>query len=99
MFTTLMAVAFTLVLVAGVPALSYSTARNRAIRDMPRLALYLSAVFSQWLLTFVGFGVVYLIAPQVFSRGFAAMPWRPALGWGVGIAVAAILALSLVIGC
>lgn len=99
MFTTLIAVVFTLVLVAGVPALSYSTARNSEIRKMPRLGLYLSAVFSQWLLTVVALGVVFLIARKVFVQGFAAMPLTAALEWGAGIAVAALLALSFVILC
>ena len=99
MFITLIAVLFALVLVAGVPALSYSTARNSEIRNMPRLNLYLSAVFSQWLLTVVGLGVVYLVARKVFVRGFAEMPWVLILEWSGGIAGAALLALSLVIWC
>jgi len=99
MFTTLIAVFFTLVLVAGVPGLSYSTARNKEIRSIPRLNLYLSAVFSQWLLTAVGLGVVYLVAPKVFVKGFAAMPLILILEWGAGIAGAALLGLSLVIWC
>ena len=99
MFTTLIAIVFTLVLVAGVPALSYSTARNSEIRNMPRLALYLSAVLSQWLLTVVGLGVVFLVARKVFVRGFGALPWNLTLEWGFGIAAAALLALSVVISC
>ena len=99
MYTTLMAILFTLVLVVGVPALSYSTARNSEIRKMPRLGLYLSAVFSQWLLALVGWGVVFLIAPEVLVKGFAAMPLSPALEWGAGTAAAALLALGLVIWC
>jgi len=99
MFTTLIAILFTLVLVAGVPALSYFTARNSEIRKMPRLGLYLSAVFSQWLITVVALGVVFLIARKVFVKSFAAMPLIPALEWGAGIAVAALLALSVVIWC
>ena len=99
MMTTLIAIVFTLVLVAGVPALSYFTARNSEIRKMPRLDLYLSAIFSQWLLTVVALGVVFLIARKVFVKGFAAMPLSLALEWGAGIAVAALLALSLVILC
>jgi len=99
MFTTLIAVLFTLVLVAGVPALSYSTARNSEIRKISRLDLYLSAVFSQWLITVVALGVVLLIARKVFVKGFAAMPFSAALEWGASIAVAALLALSLVILC
>ena len=98
MFTTLIAIVFTLVLVAGVPALSYSTARNSEIRNMPRLGLYLSAVFSQWLLTVVGLGVVLLVAPRRFSREvLPPCPWPLTLEWGGGIAVAALLALGLVI--
>ena len=99
MFTTLVAVIFTLMLVAGVPALSYSTARNPEVGKMPRLGLYASAVLSQWLLTALGAGVVYLAARNVFVKGFASMPWGPALGWGAGIAGASLLALGLVIWC
>lgn len=99
MFSTLIAILFTLVLVVGVPALSFSTARNNEIRNMPRLDLYLSAVISQWLLTVVGLGVVFLIARKVLVKGFAAMPLGPALEWGVGVAVAALLALGSVIWC
>jgi len=99
MFITLIAVLFTLVLVVGVPALSYSSARNSEIRELPRLNLYLSAVFSQWLLTIVGLGVVYLVARKVFAQGFAAMPLILILEWSAGIAGAALVALSLVIWC
>ena len=97
MFTTQIAVIFTLILVVGVPALSYSTARNSEIRKLSRLDLYLSAVFSQWLLAVVGLGVVYGIARKVFVKGFAEMPVLPFLEWGIGIAVTALLALNLVI--
>ena len=99
MFTTLIAVLFSLVLVVGVPALSYSTARNTEVQKLSRLDLYLSAVFSQWLLAVVGLGVVYGIARKVFVKGFAEMPLLPFLEWGLGIAGAALLALSIVIWC
>ncbi len=99
MFTTLIAVIFTLVLVVGLPALSYSTARNPEVKKLSRLDLYLSAVLSQWMLAVVGLGVVYLIARKVFAKGFAAMPLVPFLEWGLGIAGAAILALMMVIWC
>jgi membrane protease YdiL (CAAX protease family) len=97
MLTKVTAVIFTLALVAGLPALSYATARNREIRSLPRQGLYFSAVFSQWLLTAVAVGVVLLIAPKVIVIGFAVMPLRAALGWGAGIAAAALLGLSLVL--
>lgn len=99
MFTTLIAVLFTLVLVAGVPALSYSTGRNPEIRTLPRLNLYVSAALSQWILAVAGLGIVYLIERKVFATGFAALPAVDIVGWGVGIAAAALLALGLVIVC
>jgi len=50
-------------------------------------------------LTVVGLGVVFLVARRVFVQGFAALPWSLTLEWGVGIAAAALLALSMVILC
>ena len=97
MITTLIAIIFTLVPVVGVPTLSYSRVRNNEIRKMPRLALYLSAVFSQWILTVPALGVVFVITRKVFVKGFAAVPLSLTIEWGSGIAVAALLALSLVI--
>src|ERR1039458_6225950 len=94
---TLISVLFALVLVVGVPALSYSTAQNSEIQAMPRLTLYLSAVCSQWVLTLLGFGVVLLAARKVFIAGFAAMPLFAFLEWGAGVAAFAILALGMVI--
>ena len=70
MFTTLIAILFTLVLVAGVPALSYSTARNREIWKIPRLNLYASAVFSQWILTSASPWLSFLLPT---TRGLSAL--------------------------
>jgi uncharacterized protein len=95
-FATATAIVFTLGLVVGVPALSYLTGRNSEIRKLPRLNLYGSAVLSQWILTLVALGVVFLIARNVFTRGFAVVALRPSLEWGVGIALAALVALGLV---
>jgi membrane protease YdiL (CAAX protease family) len=99
MYTRLVAILFTILLVAGVPALSYSTARNNDLRKIPRLGLYLSAIFSQWLLMVVAWGVASFAARNVITKGFAAMPLGLALEWGAGIAIAALLALGLVIWC
>ncbi len=99
MVTTLIAVIFALILVVGVPLLSRSNTANTEIKNLPRLDLYLSAVFSQWLLTLVGFAVVYFTARPVFTRGFGTMPVVPFLKWSVGIAGIAVLALCLVIWC
>ena len=96
---TLIAALFTLALIVGVPALAYSTARKSEIREMPRLALYLSAVLSQWVLTLVGAGVVWLAEPKVFRQGFALIPWGVVVKWGVAVAMPALLALTLAVYC
>jgi membrane protease YdiL (CAAX protease family) len=99
MFNTLIAALFTAMLVVGVPMLSYSTARNSQIRELPRLTIYASAVFSQWVLALLGSGVVFLVAPEVFRVGFRVLPLVDALGWAAGIALVSLLALGLVLLC
>jgi membrane protease YdiL (CAAX protease family) len=99
MLTTLIAALFTALLVGGVPALSYSSTRNSQVRELPRLALYVSAVFSQWVLTVLGLGVVFLVAREVFRVGFRAVPLVDALGWAAGVALVSLLALGLVLLC
>jgi membrane protease YdiL (CAAX protease family) len=97
MFTTVITALFTALLVVVVPALSYSTARSRQIREVPRLVLYISAIFSQWLLTVLGLGVVLLVAREVFQKGFAAVPLTETLQWAASITLASLLALGMVI--
>src|ERR1700733_2373187 len=99
MFTTLISIAFTLVLVAGVPALSYVTARNSELRSVPRTVLYRSAVLSQWFLTIPAFGIEFLNARKISVQGFAPIAWGRLAGWGTGIAMVAIVALAVVVEC
>lgn len=69
MLSKTIGVAFTLLLLVGVPLLSFLTARDRQIRQLPRRVLYLSAVMSQWLLAAVGAVVVWLTSMDpVFLR-------------------------------
>jgi len=97
MFTTLLAVLFALFLVAGVPALSHSTTRGSQVRELPRVALYASAVVSQWLLAAIGVGVVLFAARAVLGRSFRPVPPLAALVYAGGVAGLALLALGLVI--
>ncbi len=97
MFTTLLAALFALFLVTGVPALSYLTTRGSQVRTLPRLALYTSAVISQWLLTGLGLGVVLVVARSVFSTGFGATPWFPVVRWAAVITLLALLMQAFVI--
>jgi membrane protease YdiL (CAAX protease family) len=99
MLTTLIAALFTAILVVGVPALSYSSTRNSQVRELPRLSLYFSAVFSQWVLTVLGLGVAFLSTREVFRIGFRTLPLIDALSWAAGIALVSLLALGLVLLC
>lgn len=99
MIATLTAALFALLLVAGMPLLSYSTGRNPHIRELPRRDLYFSAALSQWLVTAAGAGIVWWAAPQVFASGFRRAPLGPTLAWAVCIAGAALVGLAAVIFC
>jgi len=92
-------VLFILFLVVGVPTLSLSTARDRRLRQMARLELYVSAAISQWVLAVVGVVVFLLGSLSGFSVGFRSLAPFPALisaGALVALSVAGIL-LSLIL--
>jgi membrane protease YdiL (CAAX protease family) len=99
MFTTIVAIIFTLILIVGIPALSHSTAHNPKIAELTRLDLYLSAVISQWMLGIAGIGIVYWILRSVFVKGFATMPLPPLFEWTLGISFIALLSISVVLWC
>ena len=63
MVAKLVGILFVVLLVVGVPTLSFVTARRADIRLLPRLDLYLSAALSQWLLASLGVLVVVATGP------------------------------------
>ena len=90
---------FILLLVAGVPALSFLTARQSKIRMAPRRALYLSAVLSQWVLA--ALGVVVVLAN---FGNFAAVSLRPIAGpiflrWTVALCLGALAFQGILMVC
>jgi membrane protease YdiL (CAAX protease family) len=87
-----LSVLFILFLVVGVPILSLSTARDSQIRQMPRLALYISAAISQWALAGLGLLVFFLGPLSSFSIGFRT------LAPGVALASAGVLVALAVAG-
>jgi CAAX protease family protein len=91
----LLEVFFVLLLVAGVPILSYRTARDPRIRQVPRLALYSSAVVSQWVLAGVGL-LVILVTPLTFSdAGFQGVSLASALRWTGLLILVSLAAMGL----
>ncbi len=97
MFPKAAGVLFTLLLLAGVPALAYSTARKAEIRAAPRLALYFSAVLSQWILAGVGAWVAVSDAPPPLTGWFRAVPREPFILWTGFVTVVSIAVLWLLV--
>jgi membrane protease YdiL (CAAX protease family) len=99
MLANIAGIFFILLLVAGVPMLSYLTARPSQIRLVPRRALYLSAVLSQWVLAALGVGV----ALANFGN-FAAVSFRPLAGptfirWTVALCLLALMLQGILLIC
>ncbi|HLW79312.1 MAG TPA: CPBP family intramembrane glutamic endopeptidase [Terriglobia bacterium] len=86
-------VIFVLALVAGVPALSYSTARDPDLRRVPRRALYLSAVLSQWLLAVMGLAFVAFVLRSFGAAGFRGLGLESFTGWTLALTLPACAAL------
>ncbi|MBI1941424.1 MAG: hypothetical protein HYS33_07960, partial [Acidobacteria bacterium] len=95
MISTLAGMLFALLLAVGVPALAYVTARRPDLRSIPRRALYLSAVISQWILALLG-GLVVLVTGRGFAAaGFRDLPAESFLRWTLLIALVGLVALAI----
>jgi membrane protease YdiL (CAAX protease family) len=84
-------------LAAAVPILSRKTARPELLRQVPRTTLYLSAVFSQWILAVAALAVVFVSKGGLAAVGFRPIHWVLFGRWGVGLAGTAVAGLGLVI--
>jgi len=85
---------FVFLLVAGVPTLSFLTARQSQIRQIPRLSLYLSAVLSQWLLAGLGL-LVLLLSRPVLAVGFRGIPFSLLIRWTGALAAISLAGLGV----
>jgi hypothetical protein len=88
---------FVVLLVAGVPVLSYATARRPELRMIPRPGLYFSAVTSQWILAVVGVVVVLVGGPSFCNVGFRGIPPGDFLFWVGLVAGVSVLGLGLLL--
>ncbi len=97
MFAAVISVVFVLVLVGVVPILSFKTARHLRTQTFPRLALYLSAVISQWMLAALCLGVVLLTSRGFLARSLGLIPWGEVVRWGLALAAVSLGSLGLVV--
>ena len=88
-------VLFVLFMVVGVPVLSLSTARDSQLRQMPRLAVYLSAAISQWALAGLGLLIFFLSSLSAFSVGFRRLSPLTALTWAGALVAFSIAGICL----
>lgn len=87
---------FLVVLLAvGVPILSYTTSRDPRIRAAPRLALYFSALLSQWILAAVGIVVVIATAFSFSQAGFRGVSPRAFVLWSAALVLISLAAMGL----
>ena len=80
-------------LVAGVPILSYFTSRDPRLREAPRLALYFSALLSQWALAALGI-IVVATAFGFSTAGFRAVSPAAFFLWAAGLIFVSLAAIG-----
>ncbi len=90
----LAAIAYVLLLLVVVPALSFHTARRLHFQDIPRLALYFSAVVSQWALALLGLPIVLLTARDRVAATLHLLPLSILGLWSVVLAAVSLAALG-----
>jgi membrane protease YdiL (CAAX protease family) len=95
MLARVLLVLFILFLVVGVPVLSLSTARDSQLRQMPRVALYLSAAISQWVLAGLGLLIFFLSSLSAFSIGFRRLAPGTALIWAGALVALSVAGIRL----
>ncbi len=94
MLSELLGIFFAVLLFAGVPILSYVTAQDPRIRQAPRLALYFSAVLSQWILTGAGIMVVLVTTSNFARLGFRPVAFAAAASWTGALILISLAAMG-----
>lgn len=95
MLSELLGIFFAVFLFAGVPILSYMTARDPRIRQAPRLALYFSAVLSQWILAALGVLVMLASAMTFHRAGLCAVALAISIRWSAALVLVSLAAMGV----
>ncbi len=94
MLSKLVTMLFMVLLVGGVPALSYLTARHGQLHRIPRLSLYLSVVLSQWVLAGTGLLVVLFTSRSLLAAVFHTVSLPTLFRWTGLLVAVSLLALG-----
>lgn len=95
MFSRVLSILLALFLVVGVPVLSLATARDSQVHRMPRLALYISAAISQWVLAGLGLVIFFLSSLSAFAVGFRTLAPAAALAWAGALVALSVAGIRL----
>jgi membrane protease YdiL (CAAX protease family) len=90
-------IGFLLLLVAGIPVMSWITAHDPQVRPAPRPALYLSAALSEWLFAALGLAAVKVVRLNAVSIGFRSIPWSSFIRWTGFVVLLSAAGLALVL--
>ena len=74
-------IGFVVLLVAGIPAMSWLTAHDPQVPALPRRSLYFSAALSEWLFAALGLAAVRVAGLDAPDLGFRALPAGALARW------------------
>lgn len=97
MLSSSVRIGFSVLLIVGVPLLSWRSSRPDLVQGIPKTALYFSAVVSQWMLAAIGALVVFFAWPDGLTVGLAAVSGSRFLKWTVVLVLVSVAGLGLVL--
>jgi CAAX protease family protein len=86
-----------LLLVVGIPILSWRTTSSDALRTVPRTALYFSAAVSQWLVAALGLVAVRLARIGFSDIGLRAISLRDFAAWTLALTAISLALMGLLV--
>lgn len=90
-------VVFVVLVVAGVPLISWTTMRDPLIRTLPRLRLYASAAVSEWIFAVLGALAVRVAGLGTSSIGLCSISLESFTVWTVALAAISAAGLGLLL--
>jgi CAAX protease family protein len=97
MFSSAVRIGFSVLLIVGVPLLSWRSARPEQVQGIPKTALYFSALVSQWILAAIGALVVFWAGPAWLAVGLAPVEASGFFKWTTLLVLVSVAGLGFVL--
>ncbi len=88
---------YLVLLVAGVPLMSWLTMRDPMVRNLPRRSLYASAALSEWIIAVPGLGAAKLAGLGARDLGLGGVSLPAFAWWTLGLVAISAAALGLLL--